>query len=105
MLFQAQSRYIVCVGSKVANFNTKGFFETDDKDIIKVLSNNPAIKIVGEVKSDVRSTPVTDPEEVTAVVVDEELIELKKSFFEKFNKEVPNNKKNDKEWIEKKLSE
>jgi len=44
MKFKAKPNYVVCVGEKMVKFNTLGVLETEDAEVIKVLSANKNIE-------------------------------------------------------------
>ena len=116
--FKAPKNYVVKVGNEVIKFNVFGEYSTDDSNIIDALSKVPHIEKVSNTKKETKkeAKKVEKVEEVIEETVEEEtedeeieVIEdietLRETFELKFGKKVPNNKKNDSNWIINKLAE
>lgn len=104
MKFKWPSKYACKIGHKLVQFTSNGTYVTDDKYVIDVLSNLSNISILdGKVEKKVSVTK--EILEEAKKQEEEEKENIKELYKEKFGKKVPNNKKNDLEWIEKKLAE
>lgn len=107
MKFKWPNKYACKIGHKLIQFTFNGTYETEDEEIIKVLSWLSPISVIGETKKETKKEKkVEGIEEVEENKKETSSIEeLRAIYFEKFDKKVPVNKKNDAKWITSKISD
>ena len=100
------SRYALSIGGKLIQFTSAGTLTTNDEEVIEYLSSDSKFVVEWSIaKKEIKNEKKKDVKATKEVEIPVQLDELSSSFEEKFGKKVPVNKKNDEEWIAKKLAE
>lgn len=90
-VFKWPNWYALSTENGLIQFSDYGLLGTEDEEIIERLQNDPMVKFLGEGEENLVYVPEND-EPKQSIESDEEIRELRKKYFEKFNKK-PNAKR------------